>query len=103
MFNRRERYMSQGWASQAISRVESSPSHFVKASSRVESSHQDFRVESSRVIRIFLSRLESPRFSTRAESSRVESSQVAFVIFTFSVYLIKNVNKTSFYHTLSVS
>ena len=63
-----------------------------------ESSHQDFRVKSSRVIRIFLSRLESEKFSTRAESS-----QIVFVIFTFSVYLIKNVNKTFFYYTLSVS
>jgi hypothetical protein len=39
----------QGWASQAIFRVESSPSHFEIASSRVKSSHRDFRVESSRV------------------------------------------------------
>jgi hypothetical protein len=41
--------LSQGWASQAIFRVESSPSHFKILSSRVKSSHRCFRVESSRV------------------------------------------------------
>jgi hypothetical protein len=46
--------LTQGWASQAISRVESSPSQFKKSSSQVESSHECFRVESSRVKIFFL-------------------------------------------------
>ena len=39
----------QGWASQAISRVESSLSLFLKLSSQVESSRERNQVESSRV------------------------------------------------------
>ncbi len=46
--------LNQGWASQAFSRVESSPSHFKMGPSRVESSHQCFRVESSYFNHLFL-------------------------------------------------
>ncbi len=69
----------QGWASQAIFRVESSPSHFEILSSRVESESFRNTFESSRV--------ESPVFP-----SRVKSSQIIFSIISFSVYFDKNIN-----------
>jgi hypothetical protein len=60
---------SQGWASRAIFRVESSPSHFEILSSRVESS----------------------RVTSVSESSQVESNY--FFIISFSVYFDKIINK----------
>ena len=65
--------LEQGWASQAISRVESSLSLFLKLSSQVESSRERNQVESSR------------------ERNQVESSLAKVFYIFFLLIFIKKV------------